>query len=75
MLLFDPPRQALRPLVEKLLLKPDKALSGWWENDLMSDMTVADILTAKSDAFQEEKGSGARQSSARSSHKNSKSAA
>ena len=74
-LLFDPPRQALRPLVEKLLLKPDKALSGWWENDLMSGMTVADILPAKSDAFQEKKGSGARQSSASSSHKNSKSTA
>lgn len=43
-LLFDPPRQPLRPLVERLLLKPDKALAGWWENDLLDSMTVADIL-------------------------------
>ena len=43
-LLFDPASQALRPLVERLLLKPDKTLSGWWENDLLAGMTVADIL-------------------------------
>jgi membrane protein len=48
-LLFDPPRQPLRPLVERLLLKPDKALAGWWENDLLDSMTVADILPPPAD--------------------------
>ena len=48
-LLFDPPRQPLRPLVERLLLKPDKALAGWWENDLLDNMTVADILPPAAD--------------------------
>lgn len=48
-LLFDPPRQPLRPLVERLLLKPDKALAGWWENDLLDNMTVADILPPPAD--------------------------
>ncbi len=43
-LLFDPLRQPLRPLVEKLLLKPDKALSGLWESELLDQLTVADIL-------------------------------
>lgn len=43
-LLFDPASQPLRPLVERLLLKPDRALSGWWENDPFTHLTVADIL-------------------------------
>lgn len=58
-LLFDPAHQPLRPLVERLLLKPDKTLSGWWENDLLAGMTVADILPPKGDAAAEHKSSGA----------------
>ena len=43
-LLFEPAQQPLRPLVERLLLKPDQSLSGWWEHDFLAGMTVADIL-------------------------------
>ncbi len=43
-LLFDPARQPLRPLVERLLLRPDKALSGWWDHDFLANMKVADLL-------------------------------
>jgi len=71
-LLFDPPNQPLRPLVERLLLKPDKALTGWWEHKLLADMTVADILPPKGEVLQEKKGFSAGRESASSSHKSSK---
>ena len=71
-LLFDPPKQPLRPLVERLLLKPDKALTGWWEHKLLADMTVADILPPKGEVLQEKKGFSAGRESASSSHKSSK---
>lgn len=48
-LLFEPARQPLRPLVEKLLLRPDHALSGWWARDFLAGMTVADLLPAADD--------------------------
>ena len=54
-LLFEPGQQALRPLVEKLLLRPDKALSGWWEHDFLADMTVADILPPRDGGSDEKK--------------------
>ncbi|MDO5625294.1 MAG: YihY family inner membrane protein [Pseudomonadota bacterium] len=44
-LLFDPADQPLRPLVDRLLLKPDRALPGSaWDADMFHDLTVADIL-------------------------------
>ena len=52
-LLFDPAQQPLRPLVERLLLKPDKALSGCWENQWLAAMTVADILPPAADNSKE----------------------
>ena len=45
-LLFDPAQQPLRPLIERLLLKPDPALAGWWGHPLLTDMTVADLLVS-----------------------------
>ena len=71
-LLFDPTNQPLRPLVERLLLKPDKALTGWWEHKLLADMTVADILPTKGEVLQEKKGFSAGRESAVSSYKSSK---
>jgi hypothetical protein len=71
-LLFDPPNQPLRPLVERLLLKPDKALTGWWEHKLLADMTVAHILPPKDEVLQEKKGFSAGRERANSSHKSSK---
>lgn len=72
-LLFDPPRQPLRPLVERLLLKPDKALAGWWEHEPLANMTVADILPPQANGLTDKNGSGASRTSATSSHKDSKS--
>ena len=43
-LLFQPAQQPLRPLLEKLLLKPDPALAGWWSDERLNAMTVADLL-------------------------------
>jgi membrane protein len=43
-LLFDPAHQPLRPLLEKLLLKPDPALAGWWADGRLDEMTVVDLL-------------------------------
>jgi len=43
-LLFQPAEQPLRPLIEKLLLKPDPALAGWWADGRLGGMTVADLL-------------------------------
>ncbi|MDO5693934.1 MAG: YihY family inner membrane protein [Pseudomonadota bacterium] len=63
-LLFDPARQPLRPLVERLLLKPDKALSGWWERDLLADMKVADILPPRDGGSEEKKPASAALASA-----------
>ena len=45
MLLIEPRRQLLRPLVERLLLAPDEALAGWWARGLRSEATVADVLS------------------------------
>jgi membrane protein len=45
-LLLQPPRQSLRPLMEKLLLKPDPALARWWADGGLNRMTVADLLAA-----------------------------
>lgn len=45
-LLFDPAQQPLRPLVERLLLKPDPALAGWWGDGRLNQMTVADLLVS-----------------------------
>lgn len=65
-LLIQPERQPLRPLVEKLLLKPDPALANWWGDGRLTDMTVAGLL--RSDQEVEEKtGSSARPPSASSS--------
>ncbi len=44
-LLIEPRRQLLRPLVERLLLAPDEALAGWWARGLRSEATVADVLS------------------------------
>ena len=49
-LLFDPAQQPLRPLVEKLLLKPDPALAGWWGDGRLNQMTVADLLASDQDS-------------------------
>ncbi|MCL1962373.1 MAG: YihY family inner membrane protein [Desulfovibrionaceae bacterium] len=43
-LLLQPERQSLRPLMEKLLLKPDPALARWWAADALNRMTVASVL-------------------------------
>ena len=45
-LLFEPASQPLAPLIERLLLKPDPALAGWWHHPLLADMTVADLLVS-----------------------------
>ena len=43
-LLIEPTQEPLRPLVERLLLKPDRALDAWWQNDGVAKLTVADLL-------------------------------
>ena len=43
-LIVHPGQQPLRPLMEKLLLKPDNALGRWWDSDLLRTMTLADLL-------------------------------
>ncbi|MFT3777830.1 MAG: YihY family inner membrane protein [Ottowia sp.] len=63
-LLFQPARQPLRPLVEKLLLRPDPALAGWWANERLKGMTVADLLVPADGEIQAESASGARPESA-----------
>ena len=40
---------------KKLLLRPDKALSGWWEHDFLADMMVADILPPRDGGSEEKK--------------------
>ncbi|QTD46598.1 YihY family inner membrane protein [Ottowia testudinis] len=75
-LLCEPARQPLRPLVERLLLKPDRALAGaGWENGMFTELTVADILPPKAEASQEKKAAGAGGASASSYSKDSKSLA
>ena len=54
-LLFDPARQPLRPLVEKLLLRPDRTLPGSdCGNDIFVDLVVADILPTLPESSQKE---------------------
>jgi membrane protein len=43
-LLFQPSTQPLRPLLERLLLQPDRALQHWWHSAPLADMMVADLL-------------------------------
>ncbi|MFD1709679.1 YihY family inner membrane protein [Ottowia sp. GY511] len=43
-LLIEPAKEPLRPLVERLLLKPDRALDAWWQNEGVAGLTVADLL-------------------------------
>ncbi len=43
-LLVEPAHTLLRPLMERLLLAPDEALSGWWSHEGVSGMMVSDIL-------------------------------
>lgn len=49
------PAQPLRPLMEKLLLKPDNALGRWWDSDLLRTMTLADLLPPADAASGEQK--------------------
>ncbi|WP_416925447.1 YihY family inner membrane protein [Ottowia sp.] len=58
-LLIQPAQQPLRPLMEKLLLQPDPALSGWWSHEQQHPLTVADLLTAEDDGLQTKKPSDA----------------
>ena len=44
-LLIEPTKEPLRPLVERLLLKPDRALDACWQNEGVAGLTVADLLT------------------------------
>ena len=48
LLLQQPAQQPLRPLTEKLLLKPDPALTHWWADGALNHMTVADLLATGS---------------------------
>jgi membrane protein len=51
-LLAEPHRLPLRPLVEKLLLQPDPALAGWWADRRLADMTAADLLAPAPEKIQ-----------------------
>ncbi len=46
-LLADPARTPLKPLMERLLLTPDSALQSWWKQEAVAGMTLADILPEK----------------------------
>lgn len=50
-LLIEPAQQPLRPLIERLLLKPDRALDAWWGSDPVAGLTVADVLEQRPDEF------------------------
>ena len=52
-LLIEPARQPLRPLVEKLLLKPDPKLAPWWKRRPLDGMTVADLLPSQDDDLEQ----------------------
>ncbi len=43
-LLTDPANTPLRPLMERLLLRPDGALQGWWENAAISELSLDDVV-------------------------------
>ena len=43
-LLIDPAKELLRPLVARLLLAPGPALDAWWHHPGVSELAVADLL-------------------------------
>ena len=56
-LLFRPEHQRLRPLIERLLLTPDKTLDGWWEHEMLHRLTVADLLAPGAQESEEKQAS------------------
>jgi membrane protein len=65
-LLVQPKQQSIKPLLEKLLLQPDHALSRWWDRELQHALTLDDLLQPEAEFLSAKLTSSASQSSARS---------
>ena len=44
-LLIDPARQRMRPLLDRFLLQPGPALAAWWREQAVGEATLADALS------------------------------